>query len=368
MNGQDIMPRRLYLLLTIISFIVVLGVLVFIHEFGHYISAKLAGIRVEEFALGFGPKILSSKKGETVYSIRSIPLGGFCKMTGEVPPDEKMSDEEKAIYYEAKEKGQTFDQKSPWKRFAVIFNGPLLNFLLAAFIFIFIFAAYGLPIDSINSNIIGDIAPGMPAAEAGFKIGDKILEIEGQPIDEWTDLSGIISSSANQALEVKFERNNKIQQTTVKPRFDESVGYAIIGISPQLIREDVGIFRAIQLGFIRAAGLIWATFDAFAKMITGRTSADIGGPIMIATMVGQAADIGFTTVLTLMALISVNLGILNLLPFPALDGGRLIFIVIELIRGKPVNPEKENMVHFVGFVILMILMVFIIIKDIGNFF
>jgi len=368
MNGQDIMLRRLCLLLTVISFIVVLGVLVFIHEFGHYISAKLAGIRVEEFALGFGPKIVSKKKGETVYSIRSIPLGGFCKMTGEVPPDENMSDEEKAIYYEAKEKGQTFDQKSAWKRFAVIFNGPLMNFLLTAFIFAFIFAAYGLPVDSINSNIIGDVAVGMPAAEAGFKIGDKILEIDGHPIDEWSDLSSLINSSANKSLEVKFERNKQIKQTTVKPRFDESVGYAIIGISPQLIREDVGIFRATKLGFVRAARFIWATFDAFAKMITGKTSADIGGPIMIASMVGQAADIGFTSVLSLMAMISVNLGILNLLPFPALDGGRLIFILVEMVRGKPVNPEKENMVHLVGFAILIVLMVFIIIRDIGNFF
>lgn len=355
-------------MLTVISFIIVLGVLVFIHEFGHYISAKLSGIRVEEFALGFGPQIISTEKGETVYSIRAIPLGGFCKMTGEVPPDENMSDEEKAVYYEAKEMGKTFDQKPPWKRFAVIFNGPLMNFLLAAFIFTFIFAAYGLPVDSINSNVIGDIAPGMPAAEAGFKIGDKILEIDGHSIDEWSDLSGIINSSANKKLEVKYERANTIHKTTVTPRFDESIGYAIIGISPQLIREDVGIFRAVQLGFYRDSRLIWLTIDGFVKMITGRAAAEIGGPIMIASMVGQAADIGFTTVLTLMAMISINLGILNLLPFPALDGGRLIFILLEIVRRKPVNPEKENMVHVVGFVILMALMVFIIIRDIGNFF
>lgn len=361
------MPRRLCLLLTVISFIVVLGVLVFIHEFGHYISAKLAGIRVEEFALGFGPKIISKEQGETVYSIRAIPLGGFCKMTGEVPPDEKMSDEEKEIYYEAKEKGRTFDQKSPWKRFAVIFNGPLMNFILTALIFTIIYAGYGIAVDSSDSNVIGDIVPGMPAAESGFKIGDKIIEIEGNSINKWSDLSGIINASANKSLEVKFERNGEVKKTNVTPRFDETVGYAMIGISPKLIREDVGIFKAIGLGFVRAGKLIWLTFDAFARMITGRTSADIGGPIMIASMVGQAADIGFSSVLTLMAMISVNLGILNLLPFPALDGGRLIFILIELIRGKPVNPEKENMVHVVGFIILMILMAFVIIRDIGKF-
>ncbi|MFW5972007.1 MAG: RIP metalloprotease RseP [Bacillota bacterium] len=354
-------------MLTIISFVIVLGILVFIHEFGHYISAKAAGIRVEEFALGFGPKLLSTKKGETVYSIRGIPLGGFCKMTGETPPDDNMSDEEKEIYYEAKEKGQTFDQKSPLKRLAVIFNGPLMNFLLAVLIFFVVFAVYGLPIDSINSNVVGDLIPGRPAAQSGFKIGDKIIEIEGQTINDWDDLADIINPSAGEELKVVIERNNQRKNITVTPVYDESVNHGVIGIAPEIIREDINVFRSIQLAFVNVWRVIYLTFISFVRMFTGEASAEIGGPVMIASMVGQAAEIGLNSVLNLMALISINLGILNLLPFPALDGGRIIFILLEMLRGKPVNPEKENMVHIVGFVILMIFMVFIIIRDIGNF-
>lgn len=355
-------------MLTIISFIIVLGILVFIHEFGHYISAKLAGIRVEEFALGFGPKIVSKKYGETVYSIRGIPLGGFCQMTGETPPDDDMSDEERSIYEDAKEKGRTFEQKSPWKRFAVIFNGPLMNLILTALIFALIFGIYGLAVDSTNTNIIGDVGIGMPAAEAGLQVGDKIVEIEGEPIEEWDDLSSIINSSGGKPLVLKYERNNQFHTTVVTPRYEESYGYALIGITPELIRQEVGFFRAIQLGFIQTVNLIRATFDAVAGMFTGKVAVDIGGPIMIASMVGQAREIGFVSVLNLMAVLSLNLGIINLLPFPALDGGRLIFIIFEVLRGKPVAPEKENLVHVVGFAILIIFMIFVIFKDITRFF
>src|SRR5690554_671188 len=206
-------------MLTLISFIVVLGVLVFIHEFGHYITAKIVGIRVEEFALGFGPKIIGRKYGDTVYSIRGIPLGGFCQMTGENPPDEAMSDEEKAIYDEARKKGQAFDQKSPMQRFAVIFNGPLMNFVLTIIIFALIFGFYGLPVDSRDTNIIGDVALRMPAAEAGLKVGDRIIEIEGEAIEKWDDLSGIINNAAGRPLEMKYERKKQIYTTTVTPRY-----------------------------------------------------------------------------------------------------------------------------------------------------
>ena len=167
-------------MLSVISFIVVLGILVFVHEFGHYITAKLVGIRVEEFALGFGPKIFSRKRGETLYSIRIIPLGGFCQMTGENPPDENMSEEERLSYEEARKEGRTFTQKSPLQRFAVILNGAMMNFLLAILIFALIFVLYGIAVDSMDTNIIGDVALGSPAAEAGVKIGDRIIEIEGQ--------------------------------------------------------------------------------------------------------------------------------------------------------------------------------------------
>lgn len=352
--------------LTVISFVIVLGILIFIHEFGHYITAKKAGIRVEEFALGFGPKLFSRKKGETVYSIRGIPLGGFCKMTGEFPPDDDMSAEEREIYFDAREKGQCFDQKPALQRLAVIFNGPFMNFMLAVVIFIFIFSFYGIPVDSINSNVLGDIIPGQPAAEAGFKVGDKIIEINGQKVNTWDELATIIHNSSGKELRIKFIRDSEVKETVVTPRYDETVGGGVIGIAPELIRKDIGFFSAIQLGFIQAWYVFKLTIIGFLQMLTGKAAADIGGPVMIASMVGQAAEIGLYSLLNLMAIISINLGIINLIPFPALDGGRIIFILAEVLRGKPIDPKKEGFVHIIGFVLLMILMAVLIYRDLGR--
>ncbi len=354
------------MLLTIVSFIFVLGVLVFIHELGHYISAKLTGIRVEEFALGFGPKLISYRKGDTVYSIRIVPLGGFCKMTGENPPDEGMSEKEQKVYEEARKKGECFDQKSPLKRFLVLFNGSFMNFVLAAIIFVLIFSFYGLPVDSVNSNIIGDIIPGQPAAEAGFEVGDRIIAINDVEVKEWNDLASVIHNASGEKLRIKYIRDNKILEKEVVPRYDDTINGGVIGISPEIIRKKVGLFRAIHLGSLQAWLVIKATIMGFVMMITGKIAADIGGPIMIASMVGQAANIGFLSLLNLMAIISINLGIINLLPFPALDGGRIIFVFAEIVRGKPIDPEKESFVHIIGFAILIVLMVFLVFRDLGR--
>lgn len=349
---------------TIISFIIVLGVLIFFHEFGHYITAKKVGVRVEEFALGFGPKILSRQKGETVYSIRSVPLGGFCNMTGEFLPDEEMSEEEKETYLAAKEKGKCFHQKSIWQRFLVIFMGPFMNFLLAALIFILIFAIYGLPVDSSKSTVIGQVNPEQPAAGAGLKAGDKVIAIDNENVDNWNEMASIIHKSKNKSIVIKFERDNKIQKISVTPKYDENAGYPIVGIYPKLIRKKVGLFKSIRLGLIQTWDIFYYTIAGFIQMISQRSTADLGGPVMIASIIGQAAKIGLSNLLNWMAIISINLGIINLLPFPALDGGRIVFIVVEFFRGKPVAPEKEGFVHFIGFVLLMILMVFILYKDI----
>ncbi|MCG8514284.1 MAG: RIP metalloprotease RseP [Halanaerobiales bacterium] len=351
------------MLITIISFIIVLGILIFIHELGHYITAKWAGIRVEEFALGFGPILLSHKKGETVYSLRGIPLGGFCKLTGEFPPDEDMSPEEKRIYQEAREKGQCFDQKPAWKRLAVLFNGPLMNFLLAVLIFMLIFTIYGQIVDS---TVLGEIIAGRPAAEAGFQVGDRITAINGQEITSWEQLANIIHGSAGQELKIELLRQGQLHEVKVVPQYDESSDGGIIGIFPELVREEVGVFQAIRLGAIQGWYILKLTIIGFYQMLTGQISADIGGPVMIANLVGQALEIGLNSLLNLMAILSINLGIINLVPFPALDGGRILFILVELIRGKPVDPKKEGLAHVVGFVVLMVLMAFLVYKDLGR--
>lgn len=354
------------MILTIVSFIIVLGILIFFHEFGHYITAKWSGIRVEEFALGFGPKLISRQKGETLYSIRAVPLGGFCKMTGEFPPDDDMSEEEKLNYLEARKEEKCFDQKSPWKRLAVLFMGPFMNFFLAAVIFIIIFSTYGLPIDTAGTTIIGDLIPGQPAAEAGLKVGDEIIEIDGKEVETWNELADTIHGLNGKEITIVLKRNGELIKVTLTPKYDEKAGGGVIGIYPKLIRKNVGFIESLGLGIRQTWYVFKLTVMGFFQIITGNAPADLAGPVMIANMVGQAAEIGLSNLLNLMAIISVNLGIINLLPFPALDGGRIVFILTELVRGKPIDPEKEGFVHTIGFVLLMILMVFIVYKDIAR--
>ncbi|MFW6410319.1 MAG: RIP metalloprotease RseP, partial [Halanaerobiales bacterium] len=347
----------------IVSFVLVLGLLIFVHEFGHFITAKKSDIRVEEFALGFGPRLFSRQKGETIYSLRAIPLGGFCNMTGEFPPDEDADEEEKKTYEMAQKAGRTFNQKSLLKRFLVIFMGPLMNFLLAIIIFAMIFSFFGIPVDNSQSTTIGELIPERPASEAGFRAGDEIVRVDGQSVDTWEEMSSIVSQSAGEEITIELKRNEEIISKNIEPVEDKETGQGVIGVYPEVVREKLGPFKAIGYGVLQTGQTIVAIFAGFAQMISQRSAADLGGPIMIASIVGQAARVGMANLLNWTAFISINLGILNLLPVPALDGGRLVFIIIEAIRGKPISPEKEGYVHFIGFVLLMILMVFIIYQD-----
>jgi regulator of sigma E protease len=356
------------MLVTILSFIFVLGILIFIHEFGHYITAKLSDIRVEEFALGFGPKLISKKWGETVYSIRIIPLGGFCNMTGEFVPDEDDDSESLEIYNEAKANGRCFHQKPMWKRFAVIFMGPLMNFLLAVVIFFLIFNIAGVPINTSNQPIIGELDPSRPASEAGLLPGDEIVEIESTKVNTWEEMTQIIHNSEIEPLEITVRRDNENLTYNITPERNEEMGVNIIGIYPKVVRENIGFFSSIQRSVVQTWRVITLTISGFAQMISNRSMEGLGGPVMIASIIGQAARNGLVNVMNWMAIISINLGIINLLPIPALDGGRILFIGIEWVRGKPIDPKKEGFVHLVGFVLLMILMLFIIYNDIVTSF
>jgi len=356
------------MVLTIVSFIIVLGVLVFIHEFGHYITAKKSDIMVSEFALGFGPKLLSKKVGETVYSIRAIPLGGFCNMVGEFPADESMTEKEKEVYDRAKEKGRLFTQKSTFKRLAVILMGPIMNFLLAALIFILAFAVFGVPTSTTEDAVLGEVIPQQPAAEAGLRTNDRILAINGQQINSWEEMSQLIRENADQQITIRYQRDQEINTISLTPVLSEEGDRGVIGIYPQLLREGVSIFKAFSLGLEQTYRVFTMTIMGFVQMFRESSAEDIGGPIMIASIIGQAARVGILNVLNWTAIISINLGIINLLPFPALDGGRISFIIIEMIRGKAIDPRKESYVHMIGFAILMLLMLFIIYNDLMRTF
>lgn len=352
---------------TLITFVIVLGILVFVHEFGHYIVAKATRVRVEEFALGFGPKLVGFRKGETMYSLRVFPLGGFCKLTGEFPhAEDELSGEELISYKEAVDAGKALYQKSILQRFGVIFTGPLMNFLLAAILLSIIFIISGVPYAGSNEPIIGMTVPEEPAFEAGLREDDRLVAINGQPVEQWDDISRLIGTSETETVTLKILRDGEEKIIRIKPRLEE--GRRIIGIWPKVINQQVGFFAAIWTAIQETWLMIKMIIVGFWQMLTFQVKPEVGGPVLIAKMVGEAAEIGWIYLLRFTAMLSINLGIINLVPFPALDGGRILFLAIEAIRGKSIDPQKEGFVHFIGFVLLMALIVIIIYKDIVRIF
>ncbi len=352
---------------TLITFILVIGVLIAVHEFGHYIVAKLVGVRVEEYALGFGPKLFGFTKGETLYSLRLFPLGGFCKMTGEFPhAEEELEGEDLVSYRDAVDKGRALYQKSVLQRFGVIFTGPLMNFLLAGIILTIITVAIGVPYAGSNQPIIGDIYPGQPADEAGLKIGDRIVAINESPVNKFDEISKLINQAPKGKVAVEIIRKGTPMTFNIQPDVEDGTDRRVLGIWQQVLYQKVSFGTAI----IEASRQLWLLSKGmvigFYQMLMRQIPADIGGPVFIAKMVGDAAEVGWVYLLRLMALISVNLGIINLIPFPALDGGRILFLGVELIRGKAVDPEKEGFVHLIGFFILISFVVIILYKDIAR--
>jgi len=330
---------------TLISFIFVFGLLVFFHEFGHFALAKLNKIKVHEFALGMGPRILKYKGVETEYSIRLLPIGGFVKMEGE---DEISNDI------------RSFNNKSPLQRFSVIAAGPFMNIILAVLLFTIIALSLGMPVNTIN-----ELTRDYPAEKAGLLPGDEIVEINGNKITSWEDITELVNNSKDETLNIKIIRDNKILTYNVKPSLDQTTGKRLIGITPVFKKS---FYLSLKFALDRVILVAKGITDFLSNLLRGRASAEeVVGPIGMVHFVGEAAKTSIYSLLSLAAVISINLAILNILPFPALDGGRLIFIVIELIKGKPINPEKEGFVHFIGFVVLIILMVFVIYKDIIRF-
>ncbi len=353
------------MLLTIFAFIIFLGILIFVHELGHFIMARRNDVRVEEFALGFGPKLISRQKGETLFSIRAIPLGGFCNMVGEMPyEDEELEEDELEKIRKTEQEGRAFYQKSPWQRLKILFMGSGMNFLLAALCFIILFAAFGVPTQVDDQAILGEMFPNEPAAEAGLQPGDRVIEINGEEIESFTDMTNIVRESPGETLNFTVLRNDSTEEFQVTPEMNEELGYAMIGVNQRVERERINPILAVGRGVIYTFEVVVITIAGFAELIAQRTTEGLGGPVMIASFVGQATRSGLEYVLNLLAIISVNLAIINLLPIPALDGGRIIFVLIELVRGKPISQEKEGMIHLVGFVLLMLFMIFIIYQDI----
>lgn len=342
-------------MLTLIAFILVLTSVVLPHEIGHFIFAVRAGIRPLEMGLGFGPKLLTFKKGKTLYSLNAIPLGGFIRIAGLNPEEEK---EGEATY----PKEESFLSKGPLDKALTILGGPLMNFLFAFLLLSFIFGAFGSP---EISNEVGSLLKGGVAEGAGLKVGDKVVSLNGAPVTRMADAIEVIHNSPGRALSLRVKRAGKTLVIKATPKYDENLKMGLIGFSPKVIYKRHGAFSAVWLGAKETVSLSLLIIFFIGQLIIGAVSfSGLAGPVGIAQLTGQAAHSGIASFLSFAAFLSINLGVVNLLPLPALDGGRVIFIIIEAIRGKPLPQEIENRIHFVGFALLMGLAAALTVNDV----
>ncbi|MDW0115699.1 RIP metalloprotease RseP [Sporosarcina thermotolerans] len=417
---------------TVIAFIIIFGSLVFFHELGHFLFAKKAGIMVREFAIGFGPKILALRKNETLYTIRLLPLGGYVRMAGddfdtvELQPgyrvgvilnnedvvekiylnrevsnpnvlfiETEKADLSKALFIEGYdedgnlvkynvsrnaivyEKGQEtiiapydrqFDSKPLGSRAMAIFAGPLFNFILAFFIFLAIGLLHGIP---TNEPIISEVISDSPAYSAGMEPGDFIKEVDGVPVKTWTEFTDIVKSSGSEKIQLKVERGGDLVTFAVTPNTvvneaGEKVGQIGVMYDPPLEKNPM---KAFAFGAEQTYTWTKRIFELLGMLVTGKFTIEaLSGPVGIYKATEEVAQFGVFSLMNWAAVLSINLGIMNLLPLPALDGGRLLFFLFEGLRGKPVDKQKEGMVHFVGIMLLMVLMLVVTWNDIQRFF
>lgn len=346
-------------MLTALAIVLVFGLMILFHEFGHFIVAKLSGIKVLEFAFGFGPKLMRIKGKETVYSIRIFPLGGFVRFLSA----EEVQEEDEANRQELV--NRSFESKKLWQRMSVIIAGPFMNFVLGALLFIVVFAWFGLPVAS-NDNIIGEVLPDQPAAIAGITPGDRILEVNGISTPDWTALTEQIHAKPGEKLLFKIEKagTKDIVSMEITPELDQEQGRGLIGITPQVMYQKVSILKSAQYGLQQTAQFTRMVVVIIIQMFTGEVPLELSGPVGVVQVIGEGAKQGLSNLFTLTAILSIQFGILNLLPIPALDGGQLAVMTYEGIRRKPLSSEKKGWLQLTGFALLMALMIAVTYQDI----
>lgn len=417
---------------TVIAFIFMFGLLVFIHEFGHLIFAKRAGMLVREFAIGFGPKVFDFTKNETVYTIRLLPIGGYVRVAGEDPeiielkpghhigvefneedkvkniivnnkskhPNARVievesvdldhdlliegydvGDHEEKLKFQVDRKAffimdevktqiapydRQFASKSVGKRAMQLFAGPMMNFLLALVIFSIIGLVHGVP---VKNAVIDNVQEGTPAEEAGFHNGDEIIQVNGKQVSTWNDFTDTIEKNAGEELDMTVKRDNSTETLTVIPAKVEIQKDVYIGQIGVMQALEKSFFRSFTYGFVQTYDITKLILTNLGMLITGQYSIEmLSGPVGIYDATDQVVQTGFMNFMMWTAMLSVNLGIVNLVPLPALDGGRLLFVGIEAVRGKPIDSQKEGLVHFIGFALLMLLMIVVTWNDIQRLF
>ncbi len=348
-------------MITVLAFIFVLGLLVFVHELGHFAVAKWSGIRVETFSLGFPPKMIGFRKGDTEYCISWIPLGGYVKMSGEKPDDEDIEG-----------KPWEFMSKPVWKRALVIFAGPAMNYILAIAILFGIYYFQGEPVAVEDKAAIGEVVADHPAGKAGLMSGDVVVAIDDEPIGTFEDLYTKVNGAPGETLNFTWLRGSDTLSAALAVSTDtvmnmqgdpEVVGR--IGVGRLIEYRDMSFGEAVVGGFDMANFYVVMIFKFLKNVITGEASSKlIGGPIFIAQAAGEAAKQGFVSVLILAAILSVNLCVVNLAPIPVLDGGQLLFLGIEKLKGSPVSLRGRAIAQQIGLVFLILLIIFVTSNDI----
>lgn len=362
---------------TLIAFLIVIGVLIFAHELGHFLAARMMRVKVLKFSLGFGPKLIGRTVGETEYLISVFPLGGYVKLLGEEGEEKDASGA--AIPMTPEDRARSFAVQPVWKRAVVVGAGPLFNFVLAYLIFTVILAAgYNLYVPKFESllPVIDKVTDGSPAMAGGMKSGDKVLTIGGKEVSTWTQMTEIVKGSPGKPLDMEVEREGRIVPLTVTPErktVDSDGGKAEvgqIGVSKAMDGAAIEIENpaaAVYQGAVATYEWTKLTVVGIAKLVTGKLSLDnIGSPIMIAQVSGDAASQGAISLTIFIAILSINLGIINILPVPPLDGGHLLFFSIESIQARPVSERKRELAQQVGIVLLILLMLRAFYNDVSR--
>lgn len=330
---------------TAIYAIIIFCILILAHEFGHFITAKAVGIRVNQFALGMGPKLFQFGKGETLYSLRAFPIGGYVKMEGE---DEESEDP------------RGFNNKGFWAKTLVIVAGSAMNVVLAVLIVAIMAMSMG-----VYTTTLDAVAPDSPAAVAGLQAGDKILSIDGEKVSTWSDITDAIGASEGEEMAFTVKRSGAVLELTAAAAYDEEEGRWLMGVTT---RVSHGPGKALVAGVVGCWGIMVAMVDYLGVLFTGGGSMeDLVGPVGIVAMIGEQSRAGLAYVANFTALISLNLAIINMLPLPALDGGRLLFLIIRRLTGKTISDDTEGKIHFVGILLLFGLMIYLVFQDVGRF-
>ncbi len=360
------------ILITLFAFLITIGVLVFIHEMGHYLVGRWCGVKADKFSIGFGKELFgwNDKRG-TRWKICALPLGGYVQFAGDMDPSSSTSEE--WLKLPPEERNRTFQSKSLLKRAAIVFAGPAINFLFAILILAGFALAYG---ESVTAPVVGTVAENSTAEKIGLIKGDKILEIDGDSINRFSDLSREISIIPDEKVEIKFERDGSViaKDATIgvrieEDRFGNQYRIGLLGISPGSIeRRDVSLWESPVVATHQTVEIVDLIVTTLGQVISGRRSVkELGGPLKIAQVSGEQFVAGLNQFIFFVALISINLGFINLLPIPMLDGGHLMFYAIEAVRRKPASPVVQQWAFQSGFALVVMFMLVVTFNDLASF-